>query len=508
MSKTPSKVSTVNKVRPEKAAAGKPLDKTVPKSSARPAARQIHKKIANEKPADAAKPAAEQSTNKDPLAAVARLLNFEKRLFSTRDADEARFLVVNDIQPLLNCELVVLVTGLNNGKPRVRQVSNLTAIDRTAPMISWFERLVRQQLATADDIQQIHEVSRIKQTEEIRRDWKTYAVGSLLWMPLALPGEPVDNVLLLARAEPWQVAERQLVEHISRPVAHRLLCQNNRWRDAISRRWPSRLGLLMIVLIAASMLVPVRLSVLAPAEISAAQPLLVTAPFNGVVAEIALQPGQAVGQGQLLVQMEQSQLKNERDTVLQALQVARAQLHKTRQALFSDASLKSRIAELEATVDLKQVELDYAEQQLKEARITAPVDGIAVIDNPDQWRGKPVNVGEKILQLADPERVELSVYVPVKDSIALQDGAEVRLFLDTDPLTPLMATAIHAAYEPSPGPDNSPAYLLRASLDGTGSQAVPRIGLRGTAKIYGEQVSLFYYLFRRPVTALRQWLGW
>ena len=34
-----------------------------------------------------------------------------------------------------------------------------------------------------------------------------------------------------------------------------------------------------------------------------------------------------------------------------------------------------------------------------------------------------------------------------------------------------------------------------------------RLGLRGTARVYGEPVSLFYYLLRRPITALRQWTG-
>jgi hypothetical protein len=48
-------------------------------------------------------------------------------------------------------------------------------------------------------------------------------------------------------------------------------------------------------------------------------------------------------------------------------------------------------------------------------------------------------------------------------------------------------------------------YRLKASFaDGT---RIPRIGLRGTAKIYGEQVSLFYYLMRRPLAALRQLIG-
>ena len=82
----------------------------------------------------------------------------------------------------------------------------------------------------------------------------------------------------------------------------------------------------------------------------------------------------------------------------------------------------------------------------------------------------------------------------------------MRLFLDTDPLNPLPAHVAHAAYEPVNTPQGGPAYRVTAALaDGT---ALPRIGLRGTAKIYGQEVTLFYFLFRRPVTALRQWVGW
>jgi hypothetical protein len=33
------------------------------------------------------------------------------------------------------------------------------------------------------------------------------------------------------------------------------------------------------------------------------------------------------------------------------------------------------------------------------------------------------------------------------------------------------------------------------------------MGLKGTAKIYGDKVPLFYYLMRRPISALRQTFG-
>ena len=38
-------------------------------------------------------------------------------------------------------------------------------------------------------------------------------------------------------------------------------------------------------------------------------------------------------------------------------------------------------------------------------------------------------------------------------------------------------------------------------------EALRRIGLRGTARIEGDEVPLFLYLFRRPIAVLRQAVG-
>jgi hypothetical protein len=34
-----------------------------------------------------------------------------------------------------------------------------------------------------------------------------------------------------------------------------------------------------------------------------------------------------------------------------------------------------------------------------------------------------------------------------------------------------------------------------------------RLGLRGSARLDGQEVSLGYFLLRRPISAVRQWLG-
>jgi hypothetical protein len=48
------------------------------------------------------------------------------------------------------------------------------------------------------------------------------------------------------------------------------------------------------------------------------------------------------------------------------------------------------------------------------------------------------------------------------------------------------------------------AYRVRGTLQ---AEDVSRLGLRGSAKIDGERVPLGYFLFRRPLLILRQWLG-
>jgi hypothetical protein len=86
----------------------------------------------------------------------------------------------------------------------------------------------------------------------------------------------------------------------------------------------------------------------------------------------------------------------------------------------------------------------------------------------------------------------------------LPEGALVSLFLGTAPLSPVPARLVRSSYEARPLPNGTLAFRLDAEF--TGPER-PRIGLRGTAKVQGRTVPLFLFLFRRPLSALRQFLG-
>lgn len=117
--------------------------------------------------------------------------------------------------------------------------------------------------------------------------------------------------------------------------------------------------------------------------------------------------------------------------------------------------------------------------------------------------GKPLQTGERLLEIADPAQAELRIELPVADALNLEPGAEVALFLDSDPLHRHGAELERAAYEAQ----NTPAGQLAYRLDARFTDAPPRIGLRGTAKLFGQRAPLALYLLRRPLAALRQTVG-
>ena len=154
-------------------------------------------------------------------------------------------------------------------------------------------------------------------------------------------------------------------------------------------------------------------------------------------------------------------------------------------------------------MEQKRAERDYARDLLARAEVRAPRDGIAVFADAERWTGKPVQTGERLMELADPRQAELRIDLSVANAIRLAPEAEVQLFLDSDPLNRHAARLSRSAYEAQPVAGGQLAYRLDARFD----SAPPRIGLRGTAKLYGERAPILLYVLRRPLAALRQTVG-
>jgi hypothetical protein len=119
--------------------------------------------------------------------------------------------------------------------------------------------------------------------------------------------------------------------------------------------------------------------------------------------------------------------------------------------------------------------------------------------------GKPVKIGEQVMLLAGVNNKQLDINVAVDDMIPMKESDNVRFFPNVDPLRSLDAKIDYASYIAAPGRDQTLTYFVAAQFNP--NQKILRYGLRGTAKVYGSRVTLFFYLFRRPIAFLQSFLG-
>ncbi len=441
------------------------------------------------------------------------LIQLLRRARQSQTKAELAFAMVNETRQLVTYRQAV-VWQKESG---VIAVSGRPDFDKNSPYVQWMNRLAKKltkssdtRITTRDQIGK-ETVGNGHGTDQLANQWADQWDD---WLPpyclsLAIKKDASDKDamlwLILACDSPPE--KRELLEEMAQAYGHA-------W-DALSRpffpfsglaKFTGRKAARIALILAAALVLalPVRLSVLVPAEVAAKDPYPVCAPLNGVIDQFHIKPNESVTKGQPLFDLEKTLLKNRLNLARTTLKVARAELQRASQlALFADKN-KLDLKILQGRLTQKKAEVAYVESLLKRIRVKAQKDGVALFQDVFFWQGRAVDIGEKVLTLADPGQVELVLFLPVADAIPLEPGARVTLFLNTSPDRPLTGTLNSISYRAQLHKDNQISYRLKSSLD-TGNY--PRIGLTGTAKIYGEKVTVFYYLFRRPISAMRCRLG-
>ena len=216
-------------------------------------------------------------------------------------------------------------------------------------------------------------------------------------------------------------------------------------------------------------------------------------------------PNQVVKADEAVAELDDTSIRNRLAVATKAFDTASSDYQRAVNKSFNDEQSKGELLVLGSKVQEKSAEVAYLTELLERLRITAPQGGIAIFSDAEDLRGRPVQTGERIMLVADPSLVGVTVYLPPDDAVELDVGGEVTVYLNIAPLSPLKAKIIQSSYEATVQPDNSIAYVIKAALEpGAG---LPRIGNKGTAKVYGKDVSLGYYLMRKPILFLRRSLG-
>ncbi len=448
--------------------------------------------------------------NRIAMPAEARLLpELEARARAAGNLAELGFSIANDSYGLLPFRQALVFSGTEEDS-RLLCVSGLAKATEDSPYLVWLRRtwpwLQRRFAAGAAwcayaDLEGA--------PAEVLEGWREWWPAGIYALPLARrDGEGLGWVCFLLEQPPGE-QQRQALLRLAQSWSYCWEMLAGKPRRGLRKRWQAlgrtRRRLLVLLLLAVPLL-PVRQSFLAPAEVVALEATMVAAPMDGVIKALHVRPNQAVRAGEALLSLDDTVLRNRLAVLTQSVAVADAELMASTQKAFDDPRSKSELNLLAGRANERRAELAAVRAQLGRVEVRAEHDGVAVFADPDDWLGRPVSTGERIMQLADPASAGVLIQAPVADAITLEEGVPVKLFLTVRPFSPLAATVRESSYQALLSPEGVASYRLRATFDVPEEQA--RIGLRGTAKVYGGWTALGYYLMRRPLASLREMTGW
>lgn len=450
----------------------------------------------------------------DAVQSLLTLLDLSRRARLAASARELGFLLANDthaLAPYRQSAFWLASEGLYT-------LSGLVQIEANAPYVLWLQQVCSY--LTGQDADRTWALTASDLPSALGPDWGEWWPAHALW--LAMPGaskEAPAAGLLLVRDLPWTPEELAMLREWVDVAWHAFAALHRprgpSWRSVLKRvrgqlarqpdrRWWKQPALRWAALVIVVLALPVRLTVLAPGELVPANPMMVRAPLDGVVDVFHVQPNQLVKKDQPLFGFDEALIQSRLDVAAQTLSTAEIEYRQTTQQALTDARAKPQLAMLTGKIEEKRAEVDFLREQLTRARVLAPQDGVALFDDPTEWLGRPVAVGERIMRIAATSDAEVEAWLPLADAIALPTGSAVSLYLSASPLFAVRAQLRYIAHDAVQRPDGSYAYRVRATLD---APTEHRVGLKGTAKLDGARVPLVYWVLRRPLATLRSTLG-
>jgi RND family efflux transporter MFP subunit len=270
-------------------------------------------------------------------------------------------------------------------------------------------------------------------------------------------------------------------------------------RGLVAARSPrAALALLAVAVAAYVALASGTLRVSAPARLEGAIQHAVVAPVTGYVASASARPGDVVHTGDVLVTLD------DRDLRLQRAKWASRREQLTREYHGALASHeRAKVAVLKAQIDQAGAELDLVEQQLERTHLVAPFDGVVVSGDLSQSLGAPVERGQTLMQVAPLDAYRVVLQVDERDAALVAEGQPGELVLaalpgDTYPVKVSAVTPVATAE------DGRNTFRVEARLEAATGTVRP--GMEGVARVEAGSARLLWIATRRLTEWLALWL--
>jgi len=351
---------------------------------------------------------------------VFALLDLYKSFLNATSRDDLNFKIVNQSKNVVDYRRLILLARQDN-QFSACTISGNSSIDGDGPFAQWLKSLASE-LINKNGEKVIHLDSAVLSAEDAAHleEWCARHV-ILIAVPSGSEGA-FDHYLWLERDTEFQDPEITILDEIAQIAGRALALQNPQPTFSVFQnigKWRRYKKFIAIALIALFFL-PVKLSATGPAEIVARNTRIVTAPFEGVLTDISIQPGATVKAGDIIARMDAETLKAKEQTALEALNSAQAKLDRVSRESLTAPERKTDLQNLRSEIDALKIEYDYTKQLLGRSTIKADRDGVAIFSDNNALSGKPVRTGDRIMMIANPDDAELLIRIPASSILPFQ----------------------------------------------------------------------------------------
>ena len=418
------------------------------------------------------------------------LLKLEQQIRDAPDPEALAEVITVRSQLVLGFKDAVFCSGADAKRMRARAASNEAIINPSSPVLTWIEELCELHSS------QLENGSSFVASEDSRTPVKNFLPRHVLFFPLQSSKHGLLGCIVFTKTVNFSESEILLINHLAGTISHALGVFFKKSSPLLGIGIAQFTVFISIIVFLLSVF-PIHLTALAPAEVVAYQPEIIKAPLDGVIEEITVEPYAPVGPGSLLARLNSNNLMAVYDDVVQKVLHAESRL--------SNKEGEPVGQELQSDLETLRTIMQSTEEKLLQMDVRAETSGIAIIKSPREWIGRPVKAGEKILEIADPRKVELFLEVPARDVDLISQGSKVKIFLDRRPLYSLTAKVVETSFDLKESDPTRRYYTFKASLDD--SEAPPPIGQKGIARIYGERTNLLFLIFHGQIKFAQTILG-
>ena len=441
---------------------------------------------------------------------AAALWVMQARALSHGDFKTAAASVVNDLAALLQCERVSL--GLCSGRQvKVQAVSGGQDLRAEQSAVQALTQAMEEAVDQRTVIVLPPTPEAPSAVTLLHASLSQLGGGLSICTVPVVQGDRVTAVILFERAAPFDAPALQTAQDAATFLGPVLVLaqraeasMHERLKTQISARGklaPWHVGVSAAALLLAVLAVwPTTHRVVAPARAEGAVQRVIAAPADGFVRTVSVRPGEAVKADDVLVQLEDQDLKLEREKWQSEI----AQLDKQhREAMSKDDAAQIVVAG--SKLEQARSQLALAQVQLSRSALKAPFDGVLISGDLSQSIGMPVKRGQELMTVATDRTFRIVAEVDEQDIGALQVGQTAQVLFATlsEPVR-FTVSRISPVANAAEGRNVFEVEGRRSESTTTEMKADSlRPGLRGVAKIDIEASHLGVVWWHRASTWLR-----